>query len=148
MFCQNCGNKVDDSAAFCPECGAALKKAITPEELEAQTTPAPVPEAQPVQEPVYEQPGQYTQQTTEYPSGKGILTMGILAVALCEIGIGLIFGAIGLGRAKAYVRDYGKLVGTAKPGKILSMVGLIVGIIMAVFWLIYLLVIIVAIANY
>lgn len=26
MFCKNCGNKLPDTASFCPECGIKVKK--------------------------------------------------------------------------------------------------------------------------
>lgn len=29
MYCVNCGKKIDDGVAFCPECGAAQKVATT-----------------------------------------------------------------------------------------------------------------------
>lgn len=38
MFCQNCGNKIAESAAFCPKCGAKL----TTEDTAQQTTKTPL----------------------------------------------------------------------------------------------------------
>ena len=64
-----------------------------------------------------------------------VLTMGILAVALCSFGIpGIIFGAIGKNKAKAYVDYYGETTGQVKAGSIMSKIGLIIGIIMTVIW--------------
>lgn len=153
MNCPSCGKPVDDNAAFCTECGAALQAAAVAEEPVQEVVPE-VPQ-EPVQEVAQEIPQEPVQnivqepaQEAGYPSGKGILTMGILALVFCEIGIGVIFGAIGLSRAKAYVKNYGKLVGSAKPGKVLSLIGLIVSIIMIVFWILYFLFLGVLIANY
>ncbi len=74
-----------------------------------------------------------------------VLTMGILAVALCEFGIlGIIFGAIGKSKAKAYVAYYGATTGQVKAGSIMSKIGFIVGIVMTVIWTIY----IIALAAY
>lgn len=30
MFCQNCGNEINDNAAVCPKCGAAVEMQSTP----------------------------------------------------------------------------------------------------------------------
>lgn len=66
------------------------------------------------------------------------MILGIVAIAISELGIpGIILGAIALGSAKNYVAAYGQLEGKAKVGKILGTVGLIVGIVMTVVWLIY-----------
>ena len=133
MFCKNCGSKIEDGARFCPSCGTAVESA-------APVTPAAEPVAQPVQapvqEPVYVAPAPAPVQAPD--NSTSVLVMGILAVALCEFGIlGIIFGAIGLGKAKAFLLSHGILFGKAKVGRILSKVGLIVGIIMTVFWLVY-----------
>ncbi len=54
MFCSKCGKPVADDAAFCANCGAALKKEVAPVAepvVEAPVAEAPVVEA-PVVEPV------------------------------------------------------------------------------------------------
>ena len=75
-----------------------------------------------------------------------VLTMGILALAFMGSGIlGIIFGAIGKNKAKAYVDYYGETTGQVKAGSIMSKIGFIVGIIMTVIWVLY---IILVAANY
>ena len=66
------------------------------------------------------------------------LTFGILGLAFAGSSIlGIIFSAIGMKKAKAYVEQFGELTGKAKIGRILAKVGLIVSIIMTVFWVLY-----------
>ena len=103
---------------------------------------------QPVyQEPVYQQPT-YQQPTYQVPndtpvvdeqeraSAKSVLTMGILSVAFAAFFytaiLGVIFGAIGLGKAKTYAAQYQTFSPKARIGKYLSLGGLIAGIIFAV----------------
>lgn len=59
------------------------------------------------------------------------LVFGILSLALTEIGLlGIIFGAIGKSKAKAFAQlNDGVVTGKAKVGKILSTLGLVFGII-------------------
>lgn len=74
-----------------------------------------------------------------------VLTFGILALAFCSGGIlGIIFGAIGKNKAKAYVDYYGQTTGQVKAGSIMSKIGFIVGIIMTVIWVIYFIAIVAA----
>jgi len=78
-----------------------------------------------------------------------VLTMGILALAFMGSGIlGIIFGAIGKNKAKAYVDYYGETTGQVKAGSIMSKIGFIVGIIMTVIWVLYIILVAVAMANY
>ena len=67
-----------------------------------------------------------------------LLVFGILSLALCGFfGIlGIIFGAIGRGKGKSYVAQGGTLTGASKVGYILALVGLILGIVVAVIYLI------------
>ena len=77
-----------------------------------------------------------------------LLVLGILAVVLAEFGIpGIILGAIGRSKGKKYIQAGGTLTGAAKVGYILSLVGLILGIVMTVVWIIYIIVIAAAGAN-
>ncbi|MBR0351633.1 MAG: hypothetical protein IJH53_00305 [Oscillospiraceae bacterium] len=72
-----------------------------------------------------------------------VLTMGILAVVTCGWGIlGIIFGAIGKNKARAYVDAYGQTTGQVKAGSIMSKIGFIVGIVMTVIWVIYIIAIV------
>ncbi len=63
------------------------------------------------------------------------LTFGILSAALSWLGIpGIVLGVLGRKRAAAYVDYNGFTTGQVKTGSILSMVGLIVGIVFTVYW--------------
>ena len=63
------------------------------------------------------------------------LVFGILSLALTEIGLlGVIFGAIGKSKAKAYAASCGEPSGQVKAGSIMSKIGFIVGIVMTVIW--------------
>ena len=62
-----------------------------------------------------------------------VLTMGILAVAFCCTVyfsfLGIVFGAIGKSKAKAYAASCGEPSGQVKAGSIMSKIGFIVGIV-------------------
>ena len=103
-----------------------------------EPAPAPAPVA-PVQ-PVYAQPIPVAPVTpvggSVYGAGdpalaKNILIMGIVAVATCCTVwfsfLGIIFGAIGLSKAKKFAEEAGQIFGNAKIGKYLSLGGLIGG---------------------
>ena len=93
------------------------------------------------QQPVYQQPVYNATPQPEDTSSK-VLTFGIIGLVLSELGIlGLIFSIIGLKQANQYYSTFGTLIGKAKVGKILSKVGLIVSIVMTVFWAIYIIVV-------
>ena len=107
--------------------------------------PAPAPAPQPVSYPVapvynnqaipvtpiggtFEQPAIGTQ---DPELAKSILVMGILAVAFAATSVcafmGIIFGAIGLSKAKKFTEGCGELFGKARVGRWLSLGGLIGG---------------------
>ena len=145
MFCQNCGSALDDGVKFCPNCGAAVF--------------APQPE-EPAEQPVYEEPaGSLCEQPAEpvkeepvvaAPAvdpklnalAKGSLIFGIIGLSCtCTFWLsllGIIFSAIGRGKVKAYLAAGGELHGKAKVGSILSKFGLIFGIILFVFFVLWL----------
>ncbi len=77
-----------------------------------------------------------------------VLTWGIVAAATCGTGVlGIIFGIIGRKKVNQYLlENNGVTCGQVKAGSITSKVGLIVGIVMTVFWVIYAIIAIVAIA--
>ncbi|MBR4168834.1 MAG: hypothetical protein IKR47_03795 [Lachnospiraceae bacterium] len=77
-----------------------------------------------------------------------VLTMGILACALCGTGImGIIFGTIGKKKVRQYLAENnGMTCGQVTAGSITSKVGFILGIVMTCFWVIYIAVIVGAIA--
>ena len=172
MICTKCGAEIPEGAKFCINCGnaaVAAEPAPQPEQpvYEAPQQPAyEAPQQQPVyaapqqpqyQQPQYQQP-QYQQPQYQQPtyyaqpapnpgvSGKPALTFGILGIIFaCTFYLsflGIIFSAIGLGKAKAFRAAAGQLYGPAKVGKILATIGLIVGIIMTVIGLIALIVVI------
>ncbi|MCQ2498780.1 MAG: hypothetical protein MJ133_07320 [Lachnospiraceae bacterium] len=68
--------------------------------------------------------GYSANQYNQAPPSTGILVMGILGLALCELfGIGLIFSIIGLVKSSNYAK-VAPLTGKAKVGRILSIVGI------------------------
>ena len=104
-----------------------------------EAAPAPAPAQQAV--PVAPVPPVYAQPTPVMPVGmnlptpqdpglaKSILIMGIIAVASAITVwfsfVGIIFGAIGLSKAKKFTDECGQIYGKAKVGKYLSLGGLI-----------------------
>ena len=125
--------------------------------------PAPQPQAVPVQ-PVQPVTPVYAQPTPVAPMGmpmgannpelaKSILVMGIIAVATaCTVWfgfLGIIFGIIGLNKAKKFTEECGQLFGKAKVGKFLSLGGLIAGSCVTAYVVLYIfMVVIAAIAEY
>ncbi len=154
MFCTNCGANLPEGTTVCPQCGAIVEGAATPA-VEQPVYQAP---AQPqYQQPVYQAPqyNAYQPKATADPdqsaSAKSVLIFGILGLAFADTFIlsflGIIFSAIGLKKATQYGYDYGLLTGRAKVGRILAKVGLILGIVLTVFFVIYLIAIIAAISQ-
>lgn len=149
-FCKNCGTELPVNAQACPNCG----------------TPAEQPQyqQQPVQpqyqEPQYAQPVQQYQQAEpvqatvagELPTPKSILIMGIIGLAISCMPLGSIAGiiisALGMKKSNAYANGGGVPCGMSITGRILSRVGLIVSIVMTVFWAIWFTVVILAAATY
>lgn len=125
--------------------------------------PAPQPQAVPVQ-PVQPVTPVYAQPTPVAPMGmpmgannpelaKSVLVMGIVAVATaCTVWfgfLGIIFGILGLNKAKKFTEECGQLFGKAKVGKYLSLGGLIGGSVVTAYVAIYVFIaIIAAIAEY
>lgn len=160
MFCQNCGAQLPEEALFCPNCGTrvggqpAAEPKIVEEAAANVVTDVAVPEAVTAvaaaaatgvtevaaeSRPVYIQPlpgsrEELSGSREDRPGTTVILVMGILAVCLAYFGVGFIFGAIGLSKANGYIKQFGSISGKGKVGRILSKVGLICGIIMAVLW--------------
>lgn len=114
MNCKNCGVIIEDGAAFCPNCGAAIQAEAPVYEQPAAPVAEPVAEpAAPVYEqpvaPVYEQPVEAPQLVMEDPGkkqGTTAMILGIIAAALtlvcgCSCGcfglfIPIVLGVIGL----------------------------------------------------
>ena len=155
MFCQNCGSALEDGVKFCPNCGepVAVPEVDTPEEAAAEI----VAEEPVVEAPVYQAPAAPVYQApvvepTVDPElngmSKSILIFGIIGLAFsCSFYLsllGIIFSAIGKGKVKAVLAAGGQLTGKAKVGNILAKVGLILGIVLTVFFVIWLIVVIAA----
>lgn len=121
MFCIKCGRQIPDDAVFCPACGATqgdqMPQAIAPNQPAAWKKPVS-PE--------------------EDALAGSILTWGILGLAFsATVILGIIFSAIGLSKARRFRETYGPLHHRAKVGRILSLVGLIVSLVMILFWTVY-----------
>ena len=151
MFCKNCGQEIPEGVKFCGNCGTPVAvQAPEPQPAPAQQPQyqaAPQPQYQAPQ-PQYQQP-QYQQPVYAAPAAQqeqpNLLVLGILSLVFCSLGLpGLIIGAIGRSKGKKFVQAGGTLTGASKVGYILSLVGLIFGIIMTIFWVIYIIVAIVA----
>ena len=103
------------------------------------------------QQPVYNQ-GMPVENPVERSLSKSVLIFGILGIAFaCTFYfsfLGIIFGAIALSKAKKYVASGFALEGRAKVGKILGMVGLILGIVLTVILLIVIVIAIIAASSY
>lgn len=131
MICTKCGARIDDGSRFCPECGAAVP--VQPQYQQPQYTAQPQ-----YQQPQYNAVPIYNQNVSSGP----VLTWGIIGLAFaCTFFLsflGIIFSAVGRGKANSYLRQTGQLTGKAKVGSILSLVGLILGIVMTVIFIIYL----------
>ena len=135
MFCKNCGTKIEEGLKFCPNCG-------TPVAAPAQQTPPPQQQTPPPQQGYYQQPAQPAYQpapAANLPETTPILVLGILSLVFGSL-VGIILGAIGRNKARAYVNAGGELSGKAKVGSILSKLGIIFGIIELVLIVIYVIV--------
>ena len=120
MFCTNCGAQINDGTKFCPKCGVQVGG-----------------EQAPVVTPV-ESVVEHVEAVKVQDNSTSIMVLGILALALCEFGIpGIILGAIAKKKANKFAKDHGMIYGKAKVGRILGNFGFIIGIVMTVFWVIY-----------
>ena len=160
MFCKNCGQEIPEGVKFCGNCGTPVAvQAPEPQPAPAQQPQYQAPQQQyqaaPQQQyqapqPQYQQP-QYQQPVYAAPAAQqeqpNLLVLGILSLVFCSLGLpGLIIGAIGRSKGKKFVQAGGTLTGASKVGYILSLIGLIFGIIMTIFWVIYIIVVIIAFA--
>lgn len=144
MICPNCGAQIPDGAAFCTNCGNAAPAQQTYQQ------PQPQPQ-QPYQpQPTYQQPYQPPiYGASAAPAAQpNTLVIGILSLVFdCFFYtsiVGMILGIIGNSKAKKYRAQGGVLTGKAKVGAILSKIGMILGIVMVIGFVIWLAVIIIA----
>jgi len=146
MYCAKCGKEMDDSAKFCPSCGADTS-GETMSEQPAAEQPQPEQPQPEQQQQTYSQPQQQaysqpaaTAQPAEPSSGIGIgaLICGILGLVLCWVPIvGLILAIVAMvlgGKGRKELPD-GKR-GMALAGFILGIIGLIIGIIYLIWWIV------------
>ncbi|MBQ7386235.1 MAG: zinc ribbon domain-containing protein [Ruminococcus sp.] len=173
MFCSKCGTQVQEGAAFCANCGNSLAAAPVAEPVAEVATPvveapvevaapaveAPVEVATPVAAPVYQEPT-YQAPTYQEPTyqqaptyntapvqpvdAKSLMIKGILAIALCEIGIpGIILGSMAKKLAAQFMaQNNGQIFGKAKVGSILGRIGFGFGIGFTIFWAFYFIIIV------
>ncbi|MBQ9414481.1 MAG: zinc ribbon domain-containing protein [Clostridia bacterium] len=163
QFCTNCGapQMGEPQAQAYTDASAYQQPAQQPTYQYQQPAQQPTYQyQQPTQQPTYQyqQPTTYQQAPYQQPAraedpaasalAKSLLTFGILATAFTFTFyfsfLSIIFGAIGLGKANTFATSYGPLYGRAKVGRILSLVGLIVG---SVFTFICLIIIIALASN-
>lgn len=170
MFCQNCGASLEDGAKFCPNCGTPVAASVRPTVQPTGTEPRfektvyeqpayEQPQAPVYEHPMYEQPAAPVYREPEATVvneetnalGKATLIFGIIGLAFSlsfyMSFLGIIFSAIGRGKLKSYLASGGELAGKAKVGGILSKLGLIFGIILTAFFVIWLFVIIIGAVN-
>lgn len=115
MFCKNCGKELDSYTSFCPSCGAEVSETST------QST--------------------NTQQGSLYE--KRTFILGLLSVVFSGLNyfgipvvhlVGIVLGIIGISYAKKDSEIYGVY---SRPGKILSIVGLVLGAVAFLYGVIY-----------
>lgn len=126
MYCKNCGAEIADGAIFCPNCGQAVQS-------EPQNFETPVYEPQ---QAVYGNP-------VEQKNLPNVLMWGILGLVFADTFflsfLGIIFSAIAMSKAKLYTEMTGQpLSKGGKVGGILAKIGLILGIVLTVFFVIWL----------
>ncbi|PWJ70903.1 zinc ribbon protein [Ruminococcaceae bacterium R-25] len=165
-FCPNCGTKVETVAQPVVEpapvaapvevapVAAAPVAAAPVYATPVEPAPAPAPTAVPVApvapvQPVYAATPVATPIAgADNELAKSCMIMGIVAVACCITYyfafVGIIFGAIGLSKAKKFMEDAGQLFGKAKVGKYLSLGGLIGGCVLTGITLFYILMMVIA----
>ena len=121
MFCSHCGSEIENGARFCQNCGASADATKNEEKMSY--------------EPI-DLTDTLAEKAKDEAAGSALGT-GIAAIIFAFIAtylnfIGIILGAIGIGKANAIEAQFGELPPKARVGKILSTVGLIGGILMTI----------------
>lgn len=121
MYCAKCGKEMDDSAKFCPACGA-----------DAGVETAASPELPSYQAPSYgAASSSESDQSQSSGSGVGAMVCGIIGLVLCWVPIiGLILSivALALGAKGRKTLPLDKR-GMATAGFVMGIIGMVIGII-------------------
>lgn len=94
MYCQKCGQQVNEGTAFCPDCGAPIA-APESQNFKQETFKHSGPEAaqsqpqyqQPQQQPPFQQPPQYQQPAAPTGAKKSKVATAILAIFFGALGV-------------------------------------------------------------
>ncbi len=131
MFCQNCGNKLDDDSKFCAKCGAKVDEVPAPAPQDEKDeffrdvpAPAPVQQQAPVQ-PVNQQPVPAQSAKTNVFAIIGFVLSFFSYVAIA----GLVFSIIGLKQCNK-TQEKGK--GLAIAGIVISSVVIFINFIVSI----------------
>lgn len=77
-----------------------------------------------------------------------VLVFGIIGLAFSGSGvIGLIFSIIALSKARAYIAQYGDVANQVRIGRRLAIAGLIISILLIIFWIIRIIILVVYISS-
>ncbi len=130
MFCTHCGSPLTEGAKFCAACGAPISVAQPQPTREPTPTPPPAPAPLPA----------------GTPTPTNVLVWGILGLTFaCTMVfslLGIIFSCVARGKARKYTES-GALYSTqVKVGRNLAKGGLIAGIILSVFFVLYILILV------
>ena len=106
---------------------------------QSPTYQSPTYQAPTYQAPAYQQTNSYNAAPASNVDAGSLMIKGILAIALCELGIpGIIFGSIAKKLAAQFMAaNNGQLFGKAKVGAILGKIGFGFGIGFTAFWAFY-----------
>lgn len=141
MYCKNCNNQLNDNPRFCPFCG--------------QEQEAPASEGAPVAPEQTDLYGSSYEQATEEKKDElagATLKWGILSLAFSTTFflslLGFIFSFVAKAKAREYVRLFGEVEGRSRVGRDLGTAGFIVGLILtilsALYWLLIFIVVLAA----
>ena len=161
MTCKACGAALPEGAHFCSACGTAVPvlpelipdpeglKAAPLSDMPEPTAPMYTP-AEPVEpEPVYAQPVYADPvQSVAQSEVDSIFTWGVVGLVCAFLFslLGIIFSAIAISKSKRMREAYGFLPQRAGTGRSLGIAGLIISIVLTALALLFMIVIIAAIA--
>ena len=136
MFCSHCGSEIENGARFCQNCGASADATKNEEKMSYE----PIDLTDTIAEKAKDEAA-----GSALGTGIAAIIFGLIVSFLNFIGI--ILGAVGIGKANAVEAQFGELPPKARVGKILSTVGLISGILMTIVWFLYIVIIAVALSE-